>query len=128
MNSVSANLRFTILEHDHPFLHWDLLMQQGEVLATWRLLQLPETKQWLAAEKLPNHRMLYLDYEGPVSGDRGHVVRFCTGRYRQITDGVDGAGSVSGADEKHFHLADCAFASRATCRFCDSDQPQWRFE
>ena len=63
--------RFTILEHDHPHLHWDLLLDAGDALRTWRLLSPPACLQWIAAEQLPDHRRLYLDYEGPVSGNRG---------------------------------------------------------
>ena len=29
--------RFVILEHDHPSLHWDFILEVGEVLWTWRL-------------------------------------------------------------------------------------------
>ena len=31
------------------------------------------------ATRLANHRLEYLDYEGPVSGDRGNVVRILAG-------------------------------------------------
>lgn len=34
---------------------------------------------WLHA--LPSHRMEYLEYEGPVSGDRGLVTRVATGNF-----------------------------------------------
>lgn len=33
------------------------------------------------AEQLPDHRLAYLDYEGPVSGDRGAVTRLDSGEY-----------------------------------------------
>ncbi len=65
--------RFTILEHDHPTLHWDLLLEAGETLRTWRLAQPPEGPQPIPATPLPDHRLVYLDYEGPVSGNRGVV-------------------------------------------------------
>ena len=31
------------------------------------------------AERLPDHRRIYLDYQGPVSGDRGHVQQAAKG-------------------------------------------------
>jgi hypothetical protein len=65
--------RFAILEHDHPELHWDLLLEAGAALRTWRLAQPPEHPHPIAATQLPDHRTLYLDYEGPVSGGRGVV-------------------------------------------------------
>ena len=33
--------RFVILEHDHPRLHWDLMLQTGDALRTWRLASPP---------------------------------------------------------------------------------------
>ena len=80
--------RFVILEHDHPFLHWDLLLEDGDVLKSWRLLQAPETGVSVPAEHLPDHRLMYLDYEGPVSGNRGTVTRVAGGEY--LCHGTDG--------------------------------------
>ena len=75
-------LRFVILIHDFPFVHWDLLAEQSGVLQSWRLLESPE--RWLLAadppvlpaEPIPDHRLEYLDYEGPVSRERGTVARW----------------------------------------------------
>jgi len=66
--------RFALLIHDHPFLHWDLLFENGDACRTWRLLTAPDSIiDRIPAEKLVDHRLMYLDYEGPVSGDRGSV-------------------------------------------------------
>ncbi|MCA9040908.1 MAG: hypothetical protein KDA65_11220 [Planctomycetaceae bacterium] len=73
------NRRFTILTHDFPFLHWDLLVENDESLLSWRLREEPEKGRKIACEPLPDHRRLYLDYEGPVSGDRGTVLQWTTG-------------------------------------------------
>lgn len=92
--------RFRILKHTHPFLHWDLLLEtEAERLPTWRLWQPPrlsatpaeghsETEavsftelQQIAAEELAPHRREYLDYVGPVSGDRGEVRDYEQGLY-----------------------------------------------
>lgn len=67
--------RFVILEHDHPELHWDLMLEAGAVLWTWRLSAPPGIAQRIHALRTFDHRTLYLDYEGPISGDRGSVVR-----------------------------------------------------
>ena len=73
--------RFVILEHDHPHLHWDLMLEAGAVLRTWRLALPPRAGQDVPAEPLGDHRPLYLDYEGPVSGGRGQVRRWDWGTY-----------------------------------------------
>ena len=73
--------RFVILIHDHPFLHWDLLLENGDSCRTWRLLTDPGlASNDIRAEALPNHRLLYLEYEGPVSCQRGSVVQWDSGR------------------------------------------------
>lgn len=86
-------LRFVILEHDHPFLHWDLLLETSAVdlLRTWRLLVDPTTVGTISADPLPDHRRRYLDYEGPVSGDRGTVTRWDTGCYQCLSEADDGS-------------------------------------
>ena len=49
--------------------------------------------QSLLVDQLPNHRRLYLDYEGPISGDRGSVTRIGTGVIEHATAAADGRGS-----------------------------------
>jgi hypothetical protein len=86
--------QFVILIHDHPFLHWDLLVRSGDVLRSWRLLESPERWQFnalsasLSAEAIANHRLAYLDYEGPVSRERGQVVRWDHGAAEWLIDEV----------------------------------------
>ena len=81
--------RFVILEHDHPHLHWDLMLETGTVLRTWRLAEPPEPGKTVAAEPLGEHRLTYLDYEGPVSGNRGQVRRWEFGTYDDETPSVE---------------------------------------
>jgi DNA polymerase ligase (LigD)-like protein len=81
--------RFVILTHDWPHPHWDLMLECGGVLRTWRLLQAPEIGKDVAAEPLGDHRKLYLDYEGPVSGNRGTVRRWDAGTYESISESPD---------------------------------------
>lgn len=73
--------RFVILAHDHPVLHWDLMLDTGETLRTWRLESAPVPDTRIPATSLPAHRRMYLDYEGPVSGNRGTVARWDSGTY-----------------------------------------------
>lgn len=75
--------RFVILEHDHPLLHWDLMLEADGVLQTWRLAQAPELRREIDAVALGDHRLAYLDYEGPVSGNRGAVQRWDAGEFSE---------------------------------------------
>ena len=84
-----AGRRFAILTHDHPFFHWDLLLEAGEVAWTWRLLDDPSGDQAPRAERIGDHRLLYLDYAGPVSGGRGHVTRWDVGTYRVVDESAN---------------------------------------
>ncbi len=71
--------RFVVLLHDHPFEHWDLMLERETALRTWRLLDAPAPDVDIRAEPLGDHRLHYLDYEGPVSGNRGSVSRWDRG-------------------------------------------------
>ncbi len=73
--------RFVILEHDRPLLHWDLMLEDGTSLRTWRLTAPPGAGEAIAATAVFDHRLFYLDYEGPISGGRGRVVRWERGTY-----------------------------------------------
>jgi hypothetical protein len=81
--------RYVILKHDHPYQHWDLMLERGTTLRTWRLAACPEAGQVVPAEPLGDHRPLYLDYEGPVSGGRGYVVRWDAGQFTWEQDEPD---------------------------------------
>jgi hypothetical protein len=78
---VAVMARFVILEHDHPVLHWDLMLEAGPALRTWRLGAPPAPGQAVDAEASVDHRLLYLDYEGPVPGNRGRVLRWDHGTF-----------------------------------------------
>lgn len=77
--------RFVLLRHEVPPefgrpSHFDLMLQSGSSLLTWEIDQVPPSQQSLNAVQLPNHRLLYLDYEGPISDNRGVVRRVDQGR------------------------------------------------
>ncbi len=76
--------------------HWDFMLESEERLRTWDLRQLPagwaehlglpssesESESEVIALPLPDHRLAYLDFEGPLSGDRGSVRRCDQGTYK----------------------------------------------
>jgi hypothetical protein len=83
--------RFVILAHDWPRAHWDLLVEAGPVLRAWRLFELPRAGAPVPVEPSADHRLLYLEYEGPVSGNRGTVTRYDAGTCDWIEDGPERA-------------------------------------
>jgi hypothetical protein len=90
-DGIQTMPQFVLLEHDHPMLHWDFMLESGDVLLTWRLDRIPGSATEnasdaveIAAQALPVHRKDYLDYEGPVSGDRGSVIRIDHGSYELL--------------------------------------------
>ena len=81
--------RFVVLLHELPptadrATHWDFMLEDGDVLLTWALPKVPRVGEAVAAEQLADHRREYLDYEGPVSGDRGSVRRWDEGAFQWL--------------------------------------------
>jgi hypothetical protein len=79
---------YVILRHEQTDgTHWDLMLDLGEALATWQLkrdpasLVNPAAMAAIPALRIADHRRAYLEYEGPVSGNRGHVTRVDSGTY-----------------------------------------------
>jgi DNA polymerase ligase (LigD)-like protein len=81
--------RFVVLEHDHPTCHWDLMLEAGPVLRTWRLSEPPIPGKSVGAKASFEHRLHYLDYEGPVSGGRGNVKRWLAGTFEWLQQSTD---------------------------------------
>lgn len=90
--------RFVLLEHRWEGIHWDFMLERGASLRTWAIDAPVVPGSDLPARSLPDHRLAYLEYEGPVSGDRGRVRRVAEGYYYvrawgedRITLTLDGA-------------------------------------
>lgn len=68
------------------------MLEHRGVLLTWQLPRQPGSTSDLplTAIRIGDHRLAYLEYEGPVSGDRGFVERVDSGalQVRQLTDGA----------------------------------------
>ncbi len=76
--------RFAILHHESPQGdHWDIMLENAGMLTTWSL----PPQSVMAAPfsctgvRIPDHRIAYLDYEGPISDNRGTVRRVDRGTY-----------------------------------------------
>lgn len=95
-----CSTRFVLLEHSMPAhfelkTHWDLMLDQASGLLTFQLPCLPKcnaapgpggaverpsaSAEILKVTRLPDHRRLYLTFEGEISGGRGHVRRLAGG-------------------------------------------------
>ena len=85
---------FVILRHTEPSgVHYDLMLRDRDALATWRLDANPAEMivgEIARATTLPRHRLAYLDYEGPVRGDRGSVDRVDRGTFEGRSSGGGG--------------------------------------
>jgi hypothetical protein len=83
--------RFVILRHDPPDgtqrpVHWDFMLESSNRLRTWALQEEPRPGATIAAVLLTDHRTAYLDYEGPVSRNRGTVTRWDHGTYATLRE------------------------------------------
>jgi hypothetical protein len=119
--------RFVILEHDYPERHWDFMLEMGEVLRTWKLSMPPRVGQPINAELSFDHRLHYLDYEGPISGNRGSVVRWDGGSFAWQEEGdthlrVDlqgtryaGAVELVRQSDHKWHLTLVGYKGRIAC-------------
>jgi hypothetical protein len=78
-------MRFAVLHHTLPETnirpsHWDLLLQfadyqshEEKCLDCFELHLPPDHWSLLEASQLPSHRAFFLNYSGPISGNRGSV-------------------------------------------------------
>ncbi|GAC1474003.1 MAG: hypothetical protein NVSMB9_23600 [Isosphaeraceae bacterium] len=75
--------RFVLLEHCWNGVHWDLMLEigSGAPLRTWAIDAPIVSGQDLPARALAEHRALYLEFEGALSGGRGTVRRVDGGEY-----------------------------------------------
>src|ERR1700728_1021390 len=76
-------LRYVVLRHtgiDRP--HYDLMFERNphDALGTVRCSDWPPAPG-TTIERLADHRRSYLDYEGPLSGNRGQVICVESGVY-----------------------------------------------
>jgi hypothetical protein len=87
MPNTPAGNRFVIHHHTgHGAPHWDLMLEDGDALATWQLDAAPSVgrREAIRALRIEDHRKAYLTYEGSISRDRGQVMIHDTGTYATL--------------------------------------------
>ncbi len=102
-----ASTRYVILHHRASASeHWDLLLEHDGALLTWQLPSPHLSTLPLRARRIANHRLAYLEYEGPLTGDRGTVTRVEAGRVtiRDLNDTLCAFDLSGGRFEGAFRL------------------------
>ncbi|MCK4752388.1 MAG: hypothetical protein KAS75_03005 [Planctomycetes bacterium] len=81
--------RFVIQKHSKAGeVHWDLMLEAGQVLQTYRLEVPPEkiSRQVNTAVKIFDHPLKFLAYEGSVNEGKGNVKIAEAGTYRVLSE------------------------------------------
>jgi len=89
------SFQFVVLYHQFPpgsnrKSHWDLLLEQPNPdsfqLLCFEVSAPPQNwEKTTSAKRLPDHREIYLTYEGPISGNRGTVAQLLKGDVQWVT-------------------------------------------
>jgi hypothetical protein len=95
--------------------HYDLMLQRGDILWTWQLAQPPGATAQEALH-IFDHRLDYLTYEGPISGERGHCRIIDSGLLRWLAVADDCVA---------FELKDGVSAGRYELRLADEAESRW---
>ncbi|MEK7482770.1 MAG: DNA polymerase ligase N-terminal domain-containing protein [Planctomycetota bacterium] len=81
--------RYVIQKHYTQPLHYDLMLEKEGFLETYSIFQEPDFQSFtpfqsfnqIRIQKIHPHRLQYLTYEGPISGNRGVVEIWDSGEY-----------------------------------------------
>ncbi|MGH2272086.1 DNA polymerase ligase N-terminal domain-containing protein [Anaerohalosphaeraceae bacterium U12dextr] len=81
---------YVIQQHTTPDgCHWDLMLQRGDCLWTWRMPVSPEqilSTACVQMERIADHPLRFLSYEGPVQNHTGQVTIADRGVFRWLSD------------------------------------------
>ncbi len=81
--------KFVIQKHSRADnVHWDLMLESGEMLETYRLEAPPEklSAQKNPAVKIFDHPLKFLTYEGSVNNGKGGVEIADSGTYQLLSE------------------------------------------
>lgn len=102
-SSASTVARWVVLRHDEPGggFHFDWLLERpwgvGGGLVSFRVGVSPVTAGEFSATRMADHRNVYLEYEGEVSGGRGWVTRVAWGNVGAMREDADRVEIALGA-------------------------------
>jgi len=114
--------------------HYDLFLETEDCLWTWEWLDLPATcpKGW--CRRLPNHRKVYLDHSGPISGDRGTLTPFLRGHlvWKEVTEAFVEVDLFAPEGEWTLQLSLCqpvrsGIPEPLTGAVWEENLPSWRY-
>jgi hypothetical protein len=91
MSEVGETFRYVVLKHEQvPQAHYDLMFENKlrTALLSARVADWP-IRAHTRVERIPPHRLLYLDYEGAIAGERGVVRRVAQGTCTTNIDASD---------------------------------------
>jgi hypothetical protein len=88
------------------------MLEKAGALETWEIESIDFTRPQRAVQK-PDHRTAYLEYEGPVSGNRGKVKRVDEGKFERRPASVVFAGRILNGE---FVLGPTRFYSKSSSR------------
>ncbi len=98
-------------------VHWDLMLEAGEVLETYRINMPPE--EWacqnIVAERILDHSVKFLSYEGSVNKGKGSV---------KIADG--GTYEILREQEKSKKLSFCGNILKGEFALTHKDGNKWK--
>ena len=126
---LQALFRFVLLHHTGWISsirgdHWDWMLEPPE-LAKEGLITFASSRDPQAGwdgeflESLPRHRAAYLDYQGPISEQRGHVKQVAKGHFRWIEMSSD---SLS-LELVSMDFLETPFTPWPTGRYCLTREP-----
>ncbi len=98
MSNITQLPRWVLLYHQSgPGLgrpsHWDLLIQNGDLLDAWAFDSNPLEHSPCDGICLKSHRLKYLEFEGDLSDNRGAVARISEGNVLSADRSPDGCGT-----------------------------------
>jgi hypothetical protein len=86
----TETFKFVIQEHSKSgTVHWDLMLEMGDVLKTFRLELPPDEllQHKTSATRIFDHPLKFLTYEGSVNDGRGNVKIADAGTYHTLSEG-----------------------------------------
>ena len=88
----TGSKKFVIQKHTSgDNVHWDIMLESGDCLQTWRLEKSPGeiANHSAGATKIFDHPLKFLTYEGPVNKGKGHAKIADAGTYEILCEDKD---------------------------------------